>query len=220
MARHGESKHFKRSVVTDLLVIPRKKYKYYVRQYPGKHNRKYSMSLLAFLRDVAKIAKNAKEARYLIKGGFVKVDGKQVKEETDSVGFNDIIQVKDDYFTISFSKKGTLDASRSEKEVLSKSLKVVSKMFVKGGKAVLGLSDGTNVTDPDNKAQIGDSVILQLKDRKIEKVIPFEQGREVLIFIGKNAGKKGKVLEIEGDTAIVETEDGKISVKAGSCISV
>lgn len=218
MARHGESKHFKRSVVTDLAVIPRKKYKYYIRQYPGKHDVKHSMPLRGFIRDIMKIANNSKEARYLIKGGFVKVDGKTITEEKYSVGFNDVIQIKNSYFIAGFGSNGKISASESSEPVNSKHLKSMSKRYIKGGKTILSLHDGTNILDPAGKVQAGDTIVMSLKDRKIEKIIPFEQGREVMIFSGKNAGKKGKISKIDGDTAIIDVDGTGISAKSDACI--
>ena len=55
--------------------------------------------------------------------------------------------------------------------------------------------EGFNVIT-NEKAKVGDSVILSFKENKIQKVIPIEKGKNVYVFAGKHIGNKGKVNEI------------------------
>ncbi len=208
MARHGESKHFKRSVVTKSVVIPRKKYTYYVRSLPGKHRSSEGIALLGILRDLMKIVNNGKEARYLIRSGNVKVDGKTIKEEKYIVGFGDLLNIKGDKFVTHLDAKGKLIVIKDESDQKSKKLKVLSKGKAKTGKVVLRLNDGRNVISNKEEVQTGDTVVLDLSTNQIQDVLPFEQGRQVIIFRGKNAGLTGKITKI--DEEFVELEkDGK-----------
>ncbi len=214
MARHGESKHFKRSVVTKAVVIPRKKYVYYVRSLPGKHRSSEGIALLGILRDLMKIAKNGKEARYLIRSGNVKVDGKIIKEEKYIVGFGDMLDVKGEKFLVYLDSKGKLIMTKDESDQKSKRLKVLSKGKAKADKTVLRLSDGRNVITDKPEIQIGDTIVLDLSKNKIQEVLPFEQGREVIIFRGKNAGLTGKITKIDAES--VELEKGGKSFRAST----
>lgn len=217
MARHGESKHFKRSVVTRAVVIPRKKYKYYIRSMPGKHRVSESVALLGLVRDLMKIANNAKEARYLIKNGYVKIDGKQVKEEKYAVGFGDLVDIKNDKFVISLDKNGRLNLLKNEFSDNLKRLKVTSKNKFKGDKTVLRLNDGRNLISDNETVQAEDSVILNLATGKIDKVMPFEQGSQVIIFRGKNAGLVGKITKIDGGSVELQSGEGTLRAASKSC---
>ncbi|EFD92288.1 MAG: RNA-binding S4 domain protein [Candidatus Parvarchaeum acidophilus ARMAN-5] len=220
MARHGESKHFKRSVVTASLVIPRKKYKYYTKPLPGKHSSKDGVSILGFLRDVLKIAANAREARYLIKNGYVFVDGKKVIEEKYVVGFSDIVSVKDNYFLVWLSGKGKLISVKKDEKIDSKLIKVMSKHKGKKGMNILFTNDSRNIVYPKDDVQINDSVSLDLKSYSITGKIPFESGKNIIVFSGKNAGKKGVIKEINDGSVTVSGEEGDFVVSAKSCMVI
>jgi small subunit ribosomal protein S4e len=220
MARHGESKHFKRSVVTNSLVIPRKKYKYYVKPFPGKHSDKYGVSILGFLRDVIKVADNAREARYLIKTGQVLVDGKKVHEEKYVVGFSDIVTLKDDYFLVWLSENGKIIAIKQDEKMDGKKVKIMSKHKGKGAKDILFTSDARNIIYDKADVQINDSVVLDLENGKIKDKIPFEQGKEIIVFNGKNAGKTGKIKEINGYSVLISGKDGEFVSSIKSCMAL
>ncbi|MCL4372508.1 S4 domain-containing protein [Candidatus Parvarchaeota archaeon] len=220
MARHGESKHFKRSAVTNSLVIPRKKYKYYIKPLPGKHSDKYGVSILGFLRDVLNIAGNAREARYLIKAGLVSVDGKKIKEEKYVVGFSDVVNVKEDYFLVWLNEKGKITAVKQDEKIDSKKVKIMSKHKGRGSKDILFTSDARNIVAEKGDMQINDSIILDLSSGKIKEKIPFEQGKEVIVFNGKNAGRKGKIKEINGYSVLVSGKDGEFVSSIKSCMAL
>lgn len=220
MARHGESKHFKRSAVTNSLVIPRKKYKYYVKPLPGKHSDKHGVSLLGFLRDVVNIAGNAREARYLIKTGLVSVDGKKIKEEKYVVGFSDVVNVKDDYFLVWLNEKGKIISVKQDEKTDSKRVKIMSKHKGRGSKDILFTSDARNIVSEKADLQINDSIILDLSNGKIKDKIPFEQGKDVIVFNGKNAGRKGKIKEIDGYSVLISGKDGEFVSSIKSCMAL
>ncbi len=220
MAKHGESKHFKRSVVTNALVIPRKKYKYYTKPLPGKHSSKEGVSLLGFLRDVLKIASNAREARYLIKNGKVYVDGKRISEEKYVVGFSDIVSIKEDFFLVWLDKRGKIIALKMDGKQNTKSIKVMSKHSGKKGANVLFTNDARNIVYDKDDIQIGDSIKFDFLNKTIIGKLPFEQGRKIIVFRGKNAGKTGKIKEIVGSMTFIEGNDEEFVASSDSCMVV
>ncbi|MCW1301796.1 MAG: S4 domain-containing protein [Candidatus Parvarchaeota archaeon] len=218
MAKHGESKHASRSSITNRIVIPRKRYKYYFRPIPSSHKKHYSIALPGLLRDVMKIASNAREAVFLMKQGYVKVDGKIVKDKKREVGFGDLISVKGEDFKVWLNDRGGLTVVSDEESKGKKKLKVISKHLDKGGILILSLSDGSNVKAGANDVNINDTVIIDLAKREVEKVIPMEQGRDVIVFMGKNAGKTGKIREISGDDVEFDADGEKVRAKIESCM--
>ncbi len=220
MARHGESKHLKRAQVSGNLVIPRKKNKYFVRQYPGRHKNRDSVAILSLLRDVMKITENAKESRFLIRNGFVKVDGAVVKEEKFGVGFGDLVDIKGDKFLVSVTDKGKICVIEDPRDGNLKLVKIVSKMMGPKGKTVFFTNDSRNIASDNEKLQIGDSILFNVSSKQIEKVIPLDQGAEIMVFTGKNSGKKGKVIEISGKNVVIENKGSKLVLAQDSCIAV
>lgn len=218
MAKHGESKHTKRSSVTNRVVVPRKKYKYYFRPLPSSHKKQYSIALLGFLRDIMKIAKTAKEASFLLKQGYVKLDGKIIKDKKREVGFGDLVSVRGKNFKVWLDERGKLISAPDEESGERKKLKVISKHLDKGGAQILSLSDGSNIKMGDKSVNVNDSVVIDLKQRKIEKVLPMEQGKEVIVFMGANAGNAGRVKEISGKEVEVELKGREIKASIDSCM--
>ncbi len=220
MARHGESKHVKRSVVTNSIVIPRKKYKYYSKPLPGKHSDKSGVSILGFLRDVLKIAGNAREARYLIKNGHVSVDGRKINEEKYAVGFSDIVTVKGDSFLVWLSEHGKITAVKQDGTVTGKKIKVMSRHIGRGSKNILFTNDARNLVYDKDDVQTNDSVVFDFAAGKIISKVPFEQGKHVIVFNGKNAGKTGTIKEINGRSVLILGTDSEFVSSVESCMVI
>jgi ribosomal protein S4E len=80
--------------------------------------------------------------------------------------------------------------------------------MLKGKKIQLNLSDGRNFLS-DMKCKVNDSVLINLKNKKIEKCLPLEDHAEVMVFAGKHSGEKGKIEKINKERKIVEINTGK-----------
>ena len=151
---------------------------------------------------------------------MVSVDGKKIKEEKYVVGFSDVVSVKDDYFLVWLNEKGKIISVKQDGNVDSKKVKVMSKHKGKGSKDILFTSDARNIVSEKTDVQINDSVILDFSTGKIKDKIPFEQGREVIVFNGKNAGRKGKIKEIDGYSVLVSGKDGEFVSSIKSCMAL
>ena len=77
----------------------------------------------------------------------------------------------------------------SEKEANTLLLQVNEKTSVKGGKLQINLSNGWNLlTDTKTKVKVGESVLFDLKKRKISENFGFNKGATVYFVRGKRAG--------------------------------
>ena len=172
------------------------------------HATSKGISLLFLLRDVLKIVKTRKEARYMVLNGMVKVNNQMRKDE------NFPVQVFD---TLTLGKSVTKNVSADVSE-LNYKLEIVNKKFslveisakdagkkiVKiNGKKILGkekiqmnLEDGQNFITKE-KFSVGDSVLINTKEKKIVKILPLKKGAKVEIILGKHAGKKGELIGFE-----------------------
>jgi len=146
----------------------------------------------------------------------VLINGKVAKEEKNGAVLFDTITIvpsKKNYRVI-IDKKGKLALEEiKESETNKKIAKITDKKVLKGKKIQLNFSDGRNLLY-SQKCQVGDSALINLKEKKIEKIIPIKEKTNVLIYSGKHSGKTGIVEEIEKENkmAIVESGKDKINV--------
>lgn len=186
MANMGKSRHMKRIAAPRSMKILRKTSKYVVKQSPGRHPISFSIPLLVLVRDYLGLATTAKEAKKIIKSGEVLIDGKPMKDFKFGVGLFDIVSIpkQNIYKKVIINNRGELvlaDISPSEAD--KKICKIKNKYYYKG-KLMVTLHDGRNVpASPEYK--IGDSVILNLKENKVEKHLPFKENAKALVLGGQ-----------------------------------
>ena len=204
MAKRGQSKHLKRIAVPKTIPITNKKeYIWAINHSPGPHSKKYSIPLLLLLRDILGFAKTAREAKNILHSRLVSVDNIIRTDPDFPVGLFDIIQFSksDKYYQISVDNKARLIPKEIEK-LDKKLLKVVGKHTVKKGKTTVALHDG-KIIFADNNLHVGDSILLNIANKKIEKVLKLEKGATCMITEGKHAGTYAKLVDI------IERKEGK-----------
>jgi small subunit ribosomal protein S4e len=187
--------YLKRSNTSKSWPIPRKGTKYLAMP---RHNQSESISLIIVLRDILKLVQNKKELKSVLNEGKIKVNQKVVKETNYPLALFDIIsipEIKKNYkANLSKTKKFIFDEI-SEKEAESRPLKIINKKVLSKGLVQLNLINGRNILSKE-KARTGDTVILNLKENKIIKIIPLEKGRNCFIIEGKHIGKEGKIEDL------------------------
>lgn len=197
--------HLKRQEVPKSWPIYRKGTKYVIRP---DSNLEAGIPLLIILRDVLKIVQNRKEARRAIFLKQILVNNKLPKDEKSQVLLLDtvsLISAKKNY-RLDLSEKGKFRLMEiSEGEVNRKPAKVVDKKVLKGKKMQLNLQDGRNFLS-DIKCAINDSVLINFKEKKIEKCLPLKEDSKAMVFAGKHSGKKGNIKTVDLKKKIVELE--------------
>ncbi len=215
MAKKGENRKLKRlNVPRSLPISDKKRFKWVSKPMPGPHAVKNSISLLVFLRDVLGYAKNSTEARKILSAGDVLVNKKKRKKLKFPIGLMDIVEIPktNDKFLITISK-GRLTYEKTQKTD-KKLCKVISKTTIKNNKISLGLHDGRTLL-ADNNVKVGDTIILDLSDKKpkMAGLVKLEEGATCLIYSGKHAGTKAKLLRLikrqNKMEAELETEKGE-----------
>ena len=98
-------------------------------------------------------------------------------------------------------------------ETNKKVSKIFNKKTLKGKAVQLNLTDGRNFISK-TECKVGDSVLINFKDKKIEKVIPLKKGASAMIFSGKHTGKTGIIENIEDKRKMAEikSKNEKINV--------
>jgi len=173
-----------------------KKMKKFIMKPRGPHKRDESMPLLVIVRDVLKFGETAKEAKTIINGGKVNVDGKRVRNVRHGVGLFDAITVAEKNYRVVPGKKMTLieiDGKESDRKIC----KITGKRMVSGMRTQLNLHDGRNIIIKSGDYSVGDSLLLKLPEQEIMESVKFEPNVTVMIISGKHGGKLAKLKKIE-----------------------
>ena len=211
MAKMGSRKHLKRYKAPKSRPIHPKEDTWTVKPSAGSHAIIDSIPLTLVIRDILKLADNAREAKRIINSGNVLVDGRVVKDYKFPVGFMDIIEIPKtgESYRVLLDRNVRLQLNLIE-ENDSKLCKIVNKTTIKGGKTQLNLHDGRNVLVEEDEYSAFDVVCLGVPEQEIKENFKFEEGVVVLVTGGKHTGELGKVQEVivdqssKANTVIIE----------------
>lgn len=196
------SKKLKRQMAPSFWGISRKNKRFAITVRPGSHSKAHSIPTAILLRDILKIVTTLREAKSTIYGGKVTIDGVKRKSLHHSIGLMDVVElenISDVYRFVPKDSQILKPLKINETEKTKKLAKVVSKTSIKGGKTQLGFHDGRSMIS-DIDVNVGDSCLLEIPKQKILEVIKLEQGCQVIITLGINAGQIGTVKKIEEGT--------------------
>ena len=209
--------HIKKSKMSTSWPVPRKgKGKAFVAV--PSHASSKGISLLFLLRDVLGIVKTRKEARYMTLNGMVKVNNTIRKDENFPCQVFDVLNLEKgglNYRLEIVNRKFALKEI-SESEAGSKIVKISGKKILGKGLVQMNLDDGQNFLSKE-KFSVGDSVVLDTKENKIESVLALKVGAKVEVVVGKHAGEKG---ELVGFEELVRGRDYKIKLEDGREVSL
>lgn len=195
--------HLKRQSVPKNWPVFRKGTKYVVR--PTADIQK-SIPLLIVLRDMLKVVQNRKEAKKAIHMKHILINNKNALDEKNSLYLFDTISIvpSKKHYRLDLTEKGKFElAEMSEKETNHKIAKIINKKMLRGKKTQLNLSDGRNFLS-EAQCSVDDSVLINFKEKKIEKCIPLKEGTNAVVFAGKHAGKKGKLTKVDKKIKMAE----------------
>jgi len=208
-------KHLKRKAIARSWPLPKKGTKYVMKPYPGK-KRELSLPLGIILRDILKIASTRREIKALLNANEIFVDGKLRKKEKTPLSLFDILSIPrlNKYYRITINEKRKIALEEiNEKDSNIKICKVIGKKMLKNGIQQINCSDGINFIYKD-KISINDSIIFDLKNKKIIKILPLKIGAEVFITGGAQSGLKGKIAEIDGKIKVrIKNKNLEVQVK-------
>lgn len=164
----------------------------------SRHAKNSSIPILKIVKDIMKIAQTRKEVKQILKNKDLFVNNKRISDERFPIQIDDIIsnektgkkyraRIKDKKFYVE---------EISGKDADKKIVKVTGKKTILNGKIQLNLRDGQNILSEEPIA-VGDSIVLDLKTKKIDKILQLKEKCIVEILSGQYAGKKGIFVKIE-----------------------
>jgi small subunit ribosomal protein S4e len=198
--------HLKRNNIPLFWPIPKKGKKYVA---VPNHNQKESIPLVIVIRDILKLARNAKELKKIIFDKEILVNNKEVKDINFPVTFLDIItflKLKKNYIVKLSPTKKIILLETNESRL--KPYRVIGKKILKGNKVQLNLSFGRNIIS-NEKLNVNDTVIIDTKSGKIEKRFKPEKERKVFVSGGKYLGSEGVIEKIDKNDIVKIIINGK-----------
>jgi small subunit ribosomal protein S4e len=215
--------HLKRSSTGKFWSIPRKGTKYLA---VPTHNKNEGVPLIVVTRNIFKIVENRKELKKLLNDKKIKINHKEVRNVNYPVCLFDVISIPSinkNYRAYLSKQKKIIFKEINEKESKEKTFKVIGKKILSGKKLQLNLMHGKNLIIKE-KVNVDDSVILDLSNNNIVKIIPMEKGKNAFVMKGKHTGIEGKIEEIieRGGKKLTKIilDDKKINVWVKNIIMV
>jgi len=222
------SKKLKRQMAPLFWGITRKDKRFVVTVKPGGHKKDLSIPSAVFIRDTLKLASTLREAKSVVYGGKVKVDGIIRKSLHHGIGLMDVVElegVSEIYRLVPKDLTVLKPILIKDAEKTKKLLKVTKKITIKGKKTQLGFHDGRTLIS-DAKVNVGDTCLVQVPDTKIVDIIKLEKGAQVVVTSGVNVGKMGRIEEIKEGTfvllkrALVDIGDRQIEIPTDLIMAV
>lgn len=215
--------YLKRQGIEKFWSIPRKGTKYLTHV---SHNQGHSIPLVVVLRDILKLVGTKKQLKKIINEKQVKINQKEVREINYPIGLFDVISlfaIKKNYRVTLSKEKKMIFEEVSDKEAKTKIFKILDKKLLPNKKIQLNLMHGKNILTKE-KVNVGDSLLINLEDNKVEKIIVMEKGADAFVNKGKHAGRTGKITEIMergGKTlAKITTDTERINVWTKNIIAM
>ena len=219
--------HIKRISVPRTWPIRRKENKFVARPTVGPRPLSQTLPLVVVIRDMLKLASNAKEVKQLINAKEILVNGKLIDSYTFPIGLFDVLSLPNiqSHYRLVFDKLGRLSIIKiPQNESEFNVLRIIGKTVLKGKKLQLNLESGINilVTEKDTKQYtVGEALLIKLPKIEIIEHIPLKKGSFVCILNGKHIGRHGTISEVlENDILVVNSEETAIEVDKKSVIAI
>jgi len=203
--------HQKRNAMPKNWPVPRKGTKFVVKSNNGK-----GIPVLIALRDMLKVTKNRKEVKIALNMENVLINQRKVLNDKNALCLFDVLTLipSNSNYRMSLSDKGKFNLlAIDKKESNEKVMKVISKTILKGKKIQLNLGDGFNVNS-EVECNVNDSVIIELKDKKIISCLKLKEKANAMITAGKHAGFTGSIKSIDLDKKMVEIISEEVPINA------
>ncbi len=193
-------KHLKRLPAPRSWTIPRKTDFWVVKPSPGPHPIDTSVPLGLILRDMLKVCASAREARHILNGRGVFVDGRAVTNPKFPVGLMDVLSLAATkaHYRMLVDMRGKMAlVPIEEAEAKWKLCRVENKTTVRRGKTQVNLHDGRNVLLEKDAYKTGATLKVHVPDQKVVEHYELGAGAPVLVTGGQHVGQIAHVQEIQ-----------------------
>lgn len=171
------------------------------RPLPGAHKLGRCIPILIALRDILKLASDAREAKRILHNNEVLVNSKRMKDLRFGIGLFDILSIKklDKHYRVVLTGKNKLALVQIKGvETNAVPLKIKSRTTLRGGKMQTNFTNGWNLLSK-SKCTIGDTVLFDLDKKKIGKELALKKGNIAVVTAGKYVGQLAKIESLKSE---------------------
>jgi small subunit ribosomal protein S4e len=158
------SKKLKRQMAPIFWGITRKDSRFVVTVKPGGHSKHLAIPSAVFVRDTLKLVNTLREAKSVIYGGKVKIDGVIRRSLHHGIGLMDVVELEgipEVYRLVPKNSFVLQPIKINPSEKTKKLLQVTKKATIKDSKIQIGFHDGRTLVS-DAKVNIGDTCVMQI----------------------------------------------------------
>ncbi len=189
------ARHQKRVAAPISWPIVRKTFHWVVGVNAGAHSIETGIPLLIVVRDMLKMANNAREAKKIINEKNIFVDGVPRTDYKYMVGLFDIVSIPamNEFYRVLRDARNRFRLFKDDSNA-AKLCRINNKTVLKKGMVQLNLHDGTNILG-SNEYKTFDTILLDT-NRNILKHIGYKPGNLAMVVGGEHSGEIGKIKQI------------------------
>lgn len=225
----GQRKHLKRLNAPTSWRLNKTAGKYATMPSHGPHAMRDCIPLCILIRKKLNLASSEKELSYILSKKSILVNGVVRTDKSFPLGVMDIltIQTTNEHYRVLYDTVRKFILQKVEDEESNIRLcKVTDKKVLKKQVPLIYTKDGSSFRYCDPKIKKGDTVVVDIKEKKVIGCLPFANDMRVFVTKGKNTGCVGFIASIEkhdGGSDIVHIQDVKgrnFSTKAVNTIII
>lgn len=203
--------HLKRLNAPKSWKIKRRGIIFITRPKPGPHTMELCMPVNFLLRDMLGYAKTNKEVKTLLNAKEITVNGKIIRDTSYPVGLFDVLHIPklDESYRMMLDTLGYLTLIKiDKKEAKLFPAKIVKKTILPGGKAQLNLSAGINIQVEKNNFKTGETLLLEMPEKKIAEHLKFDKGAYIFLSGGSHVGDHGAIEVVKEGLVFYKSANG------------
>ena len=206
------SLYMKRLAMPKTWPLPKKGCKYVMKPLAGK-SLNFCMPATIILRELLGVAKTSKEVKQIMQDKGILVNNKVINDKAYPIAFFDIVSLPkiSKFYRINLNENGRLCLEEiTEKNAFKKYYKIISKTALKKNRIQINFQDGNLIAEKNFAGKVNDCVVMDTQNKKIIKILPFEEKQFVIITGGKHVGDRGIIEKIENNAITIRAESGKL----------
>ena len=213
--------HLKRLAAPKTWPILRKNTKWITKPSPGPHDQTMALPLSVLIKEVLTLTNTTQELRQVIKKQAIMIDGKPASSPKFPVGYLDVVSIPEQQATyrMVMDERGRLAAiTIPAAEATVKLLQVRTKTSIGKDALQIGCNDGTTLRVAANTHyKIGDSVLFDLKERRVVEHLPLAAKSCCQVLRGHHAGALGIVSAVTGQQVHLSVDKVEITTDKSNC---
>ena len=218
----GPKKHLKRLNAPSHWMLDKMGGAWAPRPSTGPHKLRECLPIILILRNRLKYALNRREVIMICMRRLIQIDGKSRTDPCFPAGFQDVVTLGKpeaalsdgdniDRFRILYDVKGRFKLHPIDaKDAKTKLCKVVKQAYTRKGIPYIVTHDGRTIRYHDPIIKVNDTVKVNIATGKVDDIMKFETGCNVIVINGKNRGRYGRLETIQrhpGSFNIVNVRD-------------